>query len=418
MKVAVLGAFGYQNTGDRLIALATKQLLLKRNPDCAVDLYSVRPYLLSSQPVEDEADMRYFSYRDKAIFETLQGYDALIIGGGGLLIPIRDFEPFLLIFRNGDAGRLPKAAWSAMGSQYTPTHDPGLSAWYAKVRTAAERLSYVSVRSDTTRRLLLSAGCPAESVRLVPDAVLGYAVPDSGRIQDSLRERYGLPANKRFIAVSVGPELLKPPLDAFLDALSEAIHAWTEANPGCPVVIVPFGQIYGDRTACAQLAKLVANRVWIDEPLSPEDLWCLIGMAEVYLTVRYHGLIAGIAQGVPTLILDCYLSNRTMSSKLRDLAVHYGLDDFYLSPIIGVCEPPETRSFLDIPGERRLANEIRRRIEGACDRKAEWARIGARARNEVDRHFDDMWEALGLSENSGQEAEDGPSILQTRGEGA
>ncbi|MDW2799925.1 polysaccharide pyruvyl transferase family protein [Clostridium boliviensis] len=391
MKIAVFGAFGFQNTGDQLIGMATEQLLKEINPELSVDLYSIQQFF--SYNKKKEGNVQFIGRRYQKFYDRLNEYDAVIIGGGALLLPIHDFDPFLLC----EDRKYPKAAWNALGSQYTPVNDPRFEKWYGKIKNAVDKLEYVSVRSQSTKRLLETVGCQTEKIHLVPDAASGLRIECDVQSMNELKKKIGVSFGKKCIGVSIGPELQKEPLNSFQQQLAIALNEIIKKEPDTDIVIFPFGQIYGDVTACETFAALVPGARYAGSHLTPKETWCLVSLLDTYLTVRYHGAVAGLAQGIPTIIMDCYLSNGMLGSKLRDFAYQFGLDQYYLSPIIGICERPETRNFFHTIGNQDdLAQLILNKIYLAGISKSYWREISEKAHADVRSHFRSMCSKLNL----------------------
>lgn len=403
MKVGLLGAFGINNSGDNLVAIATKRGLEELIKDIDVTIFSP---VFSSLAVSPEDMGEGFNWKianltDNDFWTKMSNFDALIIGGGGLLVPVPEFEQFLSIGNEIDRCMLPKIAWNAIGSQWSPLHEPELSGWYEKIKNAAEAVDYLSVRSLTTQKLLERVGCPVDKIRLVPDPVINLKINNIKEIQEKLRKKLNINNDIPLIGVSVGPELLKYPLKSFMQELSKALEVIQ--NNRRQIIIFPFGHIYGDYIACQELWKLSPKSLFIREPLNAIEIWAMVGMLDAYLSVRYHGIIAAIANGIPSLALDCYLSNDTTSSKIRDLICQTNLEGYYYSPMIATCGEAMTRSFL-LPESienylnRTISSHIIERTENLLTTNSRriWAATRRSQSNAALDHFEKMARALEL----------------------
>ncbi len=398
MRVALLGAFGINNAGDNLEAIATKIALEKLVNDIEVHIFSPSfDYL----PRSDENMGRGYSWtlvnlQKKEFWRRISDFDALIIGGGGLLVPVPEFEPFLLSGKNINLNSLPRTAWNALCSQWTPLNEPSLANWYEKVKTAVEYLDYVSVRSITTKKLLQRIGCPTEKINLVPDPVISLKIKNVKDIQDNLCNRFKINPDMILVGVSVGPELMKHPLNEFMEELSKALNIIQDR--GIQVIIFPFGHIYQDDIACKALWMCCQHTLLIEDQLNAIEIWGLISMLDAYITIRYHGVIAALANGIPALALDCYLSNDTTSSKIRDLVCQTGLEEYYFSPMIAICGEAMSRSFLEDPFDRNLSNKIIGHLENLLTPTASkfWGGKQKKQDHDVMEHFKKMATVLEL----------------------
>jgi polysaccharide pyruvyl transferase WcaK-like protein len=408
MKIGLLGVFGIRNTGDNLEALATKFLLEKELGQVEVTSFSIgfSPTALSLLGEQRSGPLELISkpvdLTQKDFWETIYRYDALIIGGGGLLAPIREFEPLLFYGSQIEPARLPKTAWNALGSIWTPLAEKKLSEWYRKVKQATEILDYLSIRSLTTQRLLERVGCPSEKIHLVPSSVIGFTIDSPEPIIAKLQSKFNINRSRPIIGVSIGPELTRPPLKEFFNELARALkQIQNTVQKNSQIIIFPVGEMYGDGLACKMLADLCPDAVLITEPLTPTDIWVLTSMFDVYVTMRYHSVVAAIAQGIPTLALDCYLDNETLGSKLRDLLWQSELEYFYFSPIIEICGEPQFRSFAKIPQNNNISKRIIERVMETLtpESKMQWQNVSQIQKVKVSNHYQMMLRALNL--NSG-----------------
>jgi polysaccharide pyruvyl transferase WcaK-like protein len=174
--VGLLGAFSIDNAGDALVGYATRQGLRRAWPD--VELRLLAPPL--PQPVwRHELGVRRGLGVPVAFASGpwTRGLDALVIGGGGLLVPDATFAPFWM--GDPETASFPgPSAWNAVGAQ-GPWHLPQAAVLRAELRRACEKLAYVSVRDLESERLLRDCGFTGP-VAVVPDPVLGLELDDDG----------------------------------------------------------------------------------------------------------------------------------------------------------------------------------------------------------------------------------------------
>jgi len=324
LRVGFLGAFSIDNAGDHLIARATRQAIRART---TCDEIVLAPDLPQPGWRHDWSAARGGGVEIRRVppnraSTVTSDLDALIIGGGGILLPHAGFHPYVAW------GSVP-AAWNAICSQNTSHTDPTLSVWYGRVRSACERLRYTSVRNATTEQLLRSCGVTTP-IALVPDVAVGY-VPDHDAETDIQLDALLARGDRPVIGLSAGTAF---PADwlATLDRLAAA--------KTFDLVVFGFGRVYGDdETARNVLGRLPHARA-IDASLSADALWRLIGKLDAYLCTRFHAVIAAYVQGVPFLVCDEYTSTAG-TSKIREFLVERGLEAARVVP--GDVEPFEPR---------------------------------------------------------------------------
>jgi hypothetical protein len=356
-RIGFLGAYSIDNPGDRLIGYATREEVRRLLPHMTPIMLSPAlpdpPFRHDLSPAQGlGADVVQVPLRGWAWARDL-GLDALVIGGGGLLLLHPAFRPFLPAAPPDGPG-VP-AAWNALCSQGQPWYLAAHAADYQAVAACCQHLRYVSVRNQTTLRFVRRCGF-AGPVQVVPDPalLLGAAdMPDALPIADrydaeadeALR-RAGVPPGRAstggrlLVGVSLGGALRDPRAGAFFDDLFAALSQLQAA--GAQVLFFSFGGIYGDaahaRAAAARLPGARSVDLAIDPEgdarLSPLGLFRLIGRLDLAIVTRLHAMYAAYAQDVPFLVLDEYLTDEIASSKIREFIADEGLEPLYLCPFL------------------------------------------------------------------------------------
>ncbi len=356
-RVGFLGASSIDNTGDVIISLATRQAIRARvaceEVACAVDLpHALWRHDWTGIRRVDPAD------RDAHFADDL---DAVIIGGGGILLPLPGFDAFL---RHGRA----RAAWNAVCSQSTPSFDPTLAAFYGGVRTACESAAYVSVRNTTTARLVRRCGF-AGALEIVPDPSIGFSSDPDPAVDRELARQGGRPV----VGLSVGNALLDPRATRFYTDLLGGLERLA-ATGAIELVVFPFGRIYGDVELARRAAEAMPHARLIGTGLDAVQLWQLVGKLDLHVCARLHAMLAAYAQGVPFLVCDEYISDTTGTSKIRDFVIDRELEASYLLPHVSTRPAIRVELALTAP-----------RPDAAADRAA------------LAAHFDRMVRALALT---------------------
>jgi len=375
MRLGFLGAYSIANAGDALVGYATRRAVLARVP--GVDHEVLAPALPHAFWGHGWDAERGLGEAIRAIpagadCRWADDFDAVIIGGGGVLVLDPSFAPFSL----GEPARWPArcaAAWNGVGSQNQPWYLSAHVADYARIARCCERLAYVSVRSQTTLRFVRACGFAGE-VHVVPDPAIDLAsVPaEAEREVDALLARLALeprPARRRpLVGLSLGAATASPAAAPFFTALEQELAALA---PDCDLVFFPFSRLQDDVAAQTALARRLGARV-LTEVLPPLVLWGLIGRLDAYVASRLHGVLAAYAQHVPFVAIDEYLRDAVASSKIRELIVDRGLEALYVCPFLPEASVwkvgaivRDRVSFADQVAEdrRRLAAHYRRMLE-------------------------------------------------------
>lgn len=315
MRVGLLGAFSVDNPGDVFLGRAARAALLRSG--VAVELFA--PRLSHPSWGHDWSGARGVGAPITPVppggsLEWTRGLDALIIGGGGFLLPHPEHDVFL------GAGAHCPTAWNGVCALNGDLTNP---AWMAKLRAGCAALAHVSVRNAASRDVLLRSGFGGE-VAVIPDVALGLDLP-AVDVGDVLA-RAGVDGRRRLVGLSVGRSVREP----FFARLAGAL-----AGLDADIVIFPFGNVYGDAEHARVAAAALPRAKWIREPLAPLALAGVIARMSLYVATRFHAMLAAFLQDVPFLVLDEYRPGADRTSKIYELIKELGLEHRYLCPRLG-----------------------------------------------------------------------------------
>ena len=330
-RIGFLGAYSIDNAGDQLLGYAVREAFRERLPGVKQTLYA--PAFrgdLWKHAWDAERGLGVPIERVPAddSVRWAKGLDAVVVGGGGILRLEPDFRPFQL----GDPKKWDRdvpAAWNALGAEATPAHLAAHQADYARVARCCETLSYVSVRNELTARFVRRCGFRGE-VHVVPDPALLLELPESDFAERTLRAA-GVDTSAFVVGLSVGTSLRDARTSHFYTDLFGALSKLT-AKRAIELAIFPFGDMYGDTELQRMALSALPGAKLVETKMSALDRWRLVGALDLHVCTRYHAVIAALAQDVPFLVMDEYLTDATASSKIRELVVEHALEAFYLSP--------------------------------------------------------------------------------------
>lgn len=362
-RIGFLGSYSIANAGDVIVGLATRQAVRAR-VDCDEVVLAVE--LPGTIWHHDWTGLQRVPPGDLE-GDFAAGLDALVVGGGGILMPLPGFGPFVA------PSRVP-TAWNAVCSQSTPAFDPALASFYARVGAAAAGLRYASVRNTTTARLVRHAGY-AGALHVVPDPALMFEAPLDPGVARAVARRTERP----LVGLSVGNALLDPRAGAFYAELLGDLERRAAAGL-IELVVHPFGRVYGDVELARRAAAAMPHARLVGLDLDATATWQLVGTFDLAICARLHAAMAAYAQGVPFLACDEYLADTTATSKLRELVIDRELEAAYLSPFLG----GRVAARLELALGQRAILASRMRAALAIDRAA------------LALHFDRLVAALAL----------------------
>jgi len=305
VRVVVGGWYGAANLGDELLLDVFAHWIREAGGT---------PVAISNTPAHTRAahDIECVAHDDLgAIAEAMAASDLFVFGGGGLLhdyfgldrvslarFPARNATQFAQHLLLADELRLPTAALAQGVGPLSSPEARGIAA------DVFERAGAVSLRDWNSLALLRAAGFARDAI-VAPDPGWAWARNAAAVVEGSLAARYPELAGRRVLAVVPRDW----PLDAqwepaFVDALRSAIPE------GWAVLWLDFqrdptaggaGSSIAQRVVAA-LADGRTHAVWDGE--DAKDAFAAIAQCDACVAMRLHGVLLGMAAGVPTVALE------------------------------------------------------------------------------------------------------------------
>lgn len=206
-----------------------------------------------------------------------------------------------------------------------------------RVVRAALGASRVFSVSDSLRRLLVSAGVPAERITVIGN---GVDLTKFRRIdRDEARRKLGMPAHAK-ILVSVGGLVERKGFHRVIEILPTLL----ERRPDLRYVIVGGASPAGDMTEALQRqvkAMGLESNVIFTGPMQPDDLHVVLSAADLFvLATRHEGwanvFLEAMACGLPVVTTRVGGNEEVVSSPDLGLIVPFG-DRAALASAIGTA---------------------------------------------------------------------------------
>ncbi len=316
MKIFLIGWFGAGNMGDEAILRSELEMLSTSLPRAEFSILSFDPERtrkLTAHLPQVKHIVRMGAKRDLyrsdvwGLLKTFRAVNVVIIGGGGLFQDLYNHYPipfFTLM-----------ALWARLNRKQLFLYCLGigpLRTWIGKRLCAfAARLPHMlSVRDPDSYDMLRALGVTRDIV-CAADPVLLLTSSKTGTVERLIRT-HALDAPGPHIVVCIH-ELLpwdendKRILAHTLDSVVRDVHAqirflplgsytnqWTQVETPDSV----------DLQASQQIAGLMSERAsLITDDLLPQECLAVIERADLVLSMRFHGLVMGLAAGVPVIAL-------------------------------------------------------------------------------------------------------------------
>ncbi|MBY9077629.1 polysaccharide pyruvyl transferase CsaB [Paenibacillus sp. HN-1] len=302
-KIVLSGYYGFRNSGDEAVLQSILNALRRQSEAAGV---LVEPIVLSIDPAWTSSTygvravhrMKLSEVR-KAIAES----DGLISGGGSLLQDVTSPKsvPYYL-------GVIKLAQW--MGKP-TFVYAQGVGPVQRKlfhymIKSVFQKCSYISVRDEQSRDLLLSMGIKRPAIEVVPDPVMGLSVPRAGTTDEASRTGSTETAGKAVLPV-IGVSVRFWEQDRKeLDAIAEGLRQVCLALP-VHIRFLPF-HLPADAEASRYCMDKIGNvqdsgsAVSICEGTEhPYEMLREVEACQALLGMRLHSLIYAAGQRVPLL---------------------------------------------------------------------------------------------------------------------
>lgn len=358
MKVLVAGWVGSTNLGDELVLAGLRRLLEGHR----VAVISTDPE--ASRRIHGVGAVRHDD--PGALLRAVGGADAVVFGGGGIVQDVT--SPLNLPYHLSRLAiaRARRTPFAAVGLGIG-----GLETRLGRrlVRPGLRGAVGITVRDAPSRQLLADVGVPGAT--LAADLAFALEPPDATE-----------PAGGDHLAVCLRPwsgrthERLPAGMrgdttpDAYVDALAAALDA-TASRTGLGIRFVALQRDRDD-----DFHRRVADRMATPTQRCAPDLHGLIdevGRARGVISMRYHGGVAGILAGLPTVLISYALKVDALAGELGeggrllgwDAAQFAGIPDAVAAVLERREVVLETRARLR-DRQRENAALIDRLLEVAC----------------------------------------------------
>ena len=311
-QFAVSGYYGCGNAGDEAVLAGLKEALARRAGD------RVRLLALSQNPEETrklhgiraEPRMSFSALRN-----TMRERSLLLSGGGSLLQDTTSVQSLLYYL------------WVARMALHVPIplmfYAQGLGPLRRNmsrtlVRMVANRAAYITVRDESSARLLTAIGVTNPNIEVTADPAFALT-PVAPEILAPILRAEGLPIDRPMIGVALRPwgSADESPVTDYARLLTELARQ-TESQ----IVLIPMHTShdveYAERVA--QETETPAIFPILRGNYAPDVLLGLVGQMQAVVAMRLHTLIFAARTGVPPFALS-------YDPKVEHLMRGLGLED-------------------------------------------------------------------------------------------
>src|SRR3989344_83687 len=315
-KIALVGMYGGMwqeyNPGCYLVGYKTYSEIKKRFPKEKIDVFAIHNRLKSNKIITEDKfnliPLNFFS-RDiqlSLLEETLNRYDALIIGGdivwGGDDV-VEDNDIFFVNSKKILRSRKPKVIFNCVHTFY---NNKRIKIVKNKFKNACSRADYISVRTKPIQQRLKNIGIN-KKVNFVPDIVLDLDIDGINKIKEII-----LPKAKT----------LKPKLGISIrfKLINELIESLKKINlDRYEVYFFAQSRQYDNLKTVTTIKKIFGNKFnYIEQYYNPLESFKLISYFDFLINDTFHGLIAAALQNVPFISIDIEPEKTSRKDQLLD----------------------------------------------------------------------------------------------------
>ncbi|WP_339318561.1 polysaccharide pyruvyl transferase CsaB [Paenibacillus sp. FSL R10-2734] len=297
-KIVISGYYGFRNSGDEAVLQSILIALQKQSQATGI---SIEPIVLSIDPEWTSATYRVKSVHRMKLGEVRQAiYESsgLISGGGSLLQDVTGSKsiPYYL-------GIIKLAQW--MGRP-TFIYAQGIGPvnrklFHPLIKAVFRKCTYISVRDEQSRELLLSMGLEQKNIEVVPDPVMGLSLPeDAEEAEQSPESSDSLPV----IGISVRYwEQDRKELEALTQGLIKA-----NREVSLHLRFLPF-HTPSDNEASRYVMEKLEESITRDggkisiceDAIHPQHMLREVGRCDVLIGMRLHSLIYAAGRRIPLI---------------------------------------------------------------------------------------------------------------------
>lgn len=297
-KIVISGYYGFRNSGDEAVLQSILIALQKQSQALGI---SIEPIVLSIDPEWTSATYGVKSVHRMKLVEVRQAiYESagLISGGGSLLQDVTGSKsiPYYL-------GIIKLAQW--MGRP-TFIYAQGIGPvnrklFHPLIKSVFRKCTYISVRDEQSRELLLSMGLEQKKIEVVPDPVMGLSLPED---TDATTQSSELSDSLPVIGISVRFwEQDRRELEALAQGL-------IKANREVPLHLrfLPFHTPSDNEASRYMMEKLKGiiiehgGQISIcEDVIHPQHMLREVGQCDVLIGMRLHSLIYAAGRRVPLI---------------------------------------------------------------------------------------------------------------------
>lgn len=374
------GTFDVSNYGDLIFPLILDFEIKKRIPEIDITLYS--PQGCEFEPEPNRCVKRITRIEEEGFINNILNYKGIVLGGGDII----RFDDSAMVSVYGisqqqaeqersyrvfieDLGKLSSlipVMWNSVGIPFDFDDQQAFL-----LRKNLEKISYISVRDDLSKKKLIDAGLEKE-IYVVPDTAFlvarYYPKSNLADIHRVLIEKNEFPGYGKVLCFQVTYDAIR-----YLKELVIAISKLIEIEPDIEIVFLPIGLYNNDQLILKKLQEEIPKKTFlVDGNIDTRKVAAVIAYSDYFAGTSLHGNVTAYAYGVPHLFMN-----------------FFNLEKIKGNAIIMESEQSVINEF------SMLETSLLKLIKQHKD----WDRPLSKLIKKIDAHFDNIAEKLQKSQN-------------------
>ena len=285
--IAILGYYGYRNSGDEAILKSLTDTLRSRMPTITLTV-------LSRDPAETRRDMKVAAIHRFNLLRTLKAIrcSRLFVAGGGSLIQDNTSTRSIFYYLGMlTLARMCGARTMLLANGLGPISRPANRKWAQRV---LNRLDAITLRDPDSLAEAdrLGITCPRMEVTADPAFLLK---PVSQEAADTCLKAAGIPTDKPMIGFSIRKWVDSERTIRAIAAMADHCVDTLGATP----VFLPMQTPDDVQTSRRILSHMSGKGFLLADPCSPDRLMTVLGRMDLVIGMRLHSLIYAANMGVP-----------------------------------------------------------------------------------------------------------------------
>ncbi|NLJ34456.1 MAG: polysaccharide pyruvyl transferase CsaB [Firmicutes bacterium] len=285
-RLVISGYFGFNNAGDEAILTSMLGSLHKHIPGLEVTVISGNPVQTASQH-----GVRAIKRTNLlGILGALRQSDLLLSGGGSVLQDVTSSRSLIYYLSIILLAKLCGTKVMFFSQGVGPIRGP-----LNRLLTGfvADRVDFITVREDASRRTLRELGVRRPPIRVTADQVFCLQPAPDSRAQ-AILIREGIPLDRPMVGIALREW---QGLQGYKRAVAQAAD-WLVENHGVQVVFLPL-QAPADVPVAREVAGLMAAPATVlAGDYGAQEILALTGKMDFIIGMRLHALIFAAVQGV------------------------------------------------------------------------------------------------------------------------